>query len=102
MYLASAYPNSALSAGLMAVIALVMAGTLVIWLGLVFLADGSSRKKGAPQADRGHRAYDKTSSTPSVPGSGPLLGHLALRSSLCLAWNGVCRQVTLLGRQRRR
>jgi hypothetical protein len=51
MYLASAYPNPALSAGLMTVIALVMAGTLVIWLGLVFLADRSSRKKRAPQAD---------------------------------------------------
>jgi len=51
MYLASAYPNSALSAGLMTVIAFVMAGTLAIWLGLVFLADRSSRKKGAPLAD---------------------------------------------------
>jgi hypothetical protein len=52
MYFASAYPNSALSAGLMTVIALVMASTLAIWLGLVFLADRSSRKMGAPQADR--------------------------------------------------
>jgi hypothetical protein len=51
MYLASAYPNSALSAGLVTVIALVTAGTLAVWLGLVFLADRSSREKGAPQAD---------------------------------------------------
>jgi hypothetical protein len=50
MYLASAYPNSALSAGLMTIIALVMAGALAIWLGLVFLADRTSRRDATPQA----------------------------------------------------
>jgi len=39
MYIASAYPNSALSALTMMVIGLVMAGALAAWLGLVFLAD---------------------------------------------------------------
>jgi hypothetical protein len=51
MYFASAYPNSALSAGTLTVMALVMAGTLAIWLGLVFLAGRSTRKEGAQPAD---------------------------------------------------
>jgi hypothetical protein len=44
MYIASAYPNSALSALTMMVIGLVMAGSLAAWLGLVFLADRQPRK----------------------------------------------------------
>jgi hypothetical protein len=44
MYIASAYPNSALSALTMMVIGLVMAGALAAWLGLVFLADRQPRK----------------------------------------------------------
>lgn len=56
MYLANAYPNPALSAGLMAAIAVVAAGSLAIWLVLVFLADrNGSHKAPAPQADD-HRA----------------------------------------------
>lgn len=52
MYLANAYPNSALSAATLTVIALVMAGTLVIWLVMVFLADRpGSGKAAARQAD---------------------------------------------------
>jgi hypothetical protein len=55
--IASAYPNSALSPLTMTVIALVVAGTLAVWLGLVFLADREPRKptaappraKGAPR-----------------------------------------------------
>jgi hypothetical protein len=39
MYLASAYPNSALSALTMMVIGLIVAASLAVWLGLVFLAD---------------------------------------------------------------
>jgi hypothetical protein len=39
MYLASAYPNSALSALTMMAIGLVVAASLALWLGLVFLAD---------------------------------------------------------------
>lgn len=51
MNLASAYPNSAISAAMMAVIALVAAGTLAAWLILVFLADRQSSAKKTPQAD---------------------------------------------------
>lgn len=45
MNLASAYPNSDLSALSMTVIAIVMACTLAAWLVLVFLADRQPRKK---------------------------------------------------------
>ena len=51
MYIASAYPNSALSALTMMVIGLVVAGALAAWLGLVFLADRqphTREPKGAP------------------------------------------------------
>ena len=54
MYIASAYPNSVLSALTMMVIGLVMAGSLAAWLGLVFLADRQPRKArgdAAPAAD---------------------------------------------------
>ena len=52
MYLATAYPGTAISAGQMTIIALVMAGTLLIWLGLVFLAGRrGTKKEGARQAD---------------------------------------------------
>ena len=44
MNIASAYPNSALSALTMMAIGLVMAGSLAAWLGLVFLADREPRK----------------------------------------------------------
>jgi hypothetical protein len=47
MDLASAYPNSAISTGAMLVIALVMVGSLALWLGLVFLADRSRRDRSA-------------------------------------------------------
>jgi hypothetical protein len=43
MDLASAYPNSDLSALSMTVIAVVMVCTLAAWLGLVFLADRQPR-----------------------------------------------------------
>ena len=55
MFLASAYPNSALSAGQLTLIALVMAGVLALWLGLVFLADRKSREPDA-QESGGYRA----------------------------------------------
>jgi hypothetical protein len=45
MNLASAYPNSDLSALSMAVIAVVMACTLAAWLVLVFLADRQPRRR---------------------------------------------------------
>lgn len=52
MYLASAYPNSAISAATMTAIALVTAGSLALWLLLVFLADRKgSGKAAAPRAD---------------------------------------------------
>jgi hypothetical protein len=44
MYLASAYPNSALSAGALTVLALVMALSLALWLILVFRADSGSAR----------------------------------------------------------
>ena len=48
MDLASAYPNSDLSALSMTVIAVVMALTLAAWLGLVFLADRQPRQPRQP------------------------------------------------------
>jgi hypothetical protein len=55
MFVASAYPNSALSALSLMVIAFVMVGTLAIWLGLVFLADREPRRRTAdsPASQRG-------------------------------------------------
>lgn len=50
MDLATAYPNSAISAGAMLVIALVMTGSLALWLALVFLADRKSARLSAPRA----------------------------------------------------
>jgi hypothetical protein len=44
MYLASAYPNPALSALTMMAIGLVVAASLAAWLGLVFLADHRPRQ----------------------------------------------------------
>jgi hypothetical protein len=43
MYLASAYPNSALSALTMMIVGLVVAASLALWLGLVYLADRKPR-----------------------------------------------------------
>ena len=54
MYLASAYPNSALSALTMMVIGLVVAASLAIWLGLVFLADRDPHTpKALPRESKG-------------------------------------------------
>ncbi len=52
MYFASAYPDSALSAGLLVLIALVMLVTLAVWLGLVFLADRAPKKDSGQPAGR--------------------------------------------------
>ncbi|HVT68093.1 MAG TPA: hypothetical protein VHF26_10120, partial [Trebonia sp.] len=48
MYLANAYPNSAVSAGAMMAIAFVMVGVLAFWLVMVYLAarDKSGGKHG--------------------------------------------------------
>jgi len=55
MDLASAYPNSDLSALSMTVIGVVMVCTLAAWLGLVFLADrqprGQRTKAGQTEAE---------------------------------------------------
>jgi hypothetical protein len=51
MYLASAYPNSALSVLALMLLAFVMAGCLALWLGLVFLADRKSTEQEAREAD---------------------------------------------------
>lgn len=50
MYLANAYPNSAISAGALMAIAFVMVGVLAFWLVMVYLADKSG-EKDAKQAD---------------------------------------------------
>jgi len=53
MFLASAYPNSALNALEMMVIGLVMAAALAAWLGLVFLADRAPRERRTTVAQLG-------------------------------------------------
>jgi len=55
MFLASAYPNSALSALTMMVIGLVMFAALAAWLGLVFLADRAPRERRTTVARLGGR-----------------------------------------------
>ena len=49
MFLASAYPSSAISALGMMAIAFVMAAALAIWIGMVFIADRQPRKKDQKQ-----------------------------------------------------
>ncbi|HET9079733.1 MAG TPA: hypothetical protein VFO01_04355 [Trebonia sp.] len=51
MYLASAYPNSAISAGAMMAIAFVMVSVLAFWLIMVYVADRQGGKPAARQAD---------------------------------------------------
>ena len=51
MYLASAYPDSAISAGKMTLIAVVMVASLVAWLIPVFLADRQGSRKKTRQAN---------------------------------------------------
>ena len=71
MYLASAYPNSALSALTMMVIGLVVAASLAAWLGLVFLAD-----RRPHQASR-DIALAKPDTTAEDKSSGPAEHHVA-------------------------
>jgi hypothetical protein len=52
MNLASAYPNSDLSALSMTIIAVVMASTLAAWLILVFLADRRPRPRDGADVSR--------------------------------------------------
>lgn len=51
MYLANAYPNSAISAGAMMAIAFVMVGVTGIWLAMVYLADRQSHPKPMAEHD---------------------------------------------------
>ena len=74
MYLASAYPNSALSALTMMVIGLVVMASLAAWLGLVFLADHS------PRQARGNAALAKPDGTAEDENSGPAEHHVARRN----------------------
>lgn len=79
MNLASAYPNSALPAAEMAVIALVMLASLGFWIIMVFLADrdGGGRRarrrarpaghEPAPLAGGGEVAEDEQSEATSAP-----------------------------------
>ncbi len=74
MNVASAYPNSDLSAGTLTVIALVMAACLTIWIVLVFLAERSN-ERDSRQAHSRHTmvteldqaAEDEHSEAGSVP-----------------------------------
>jgi hypothetical protein len=52
MDLASAYPNSAISTGAMLAIALVAAGSLALWLVLVFRADRARPGQSARRAQQ--------------------------------------------------
>jgi hypothetical protein len=73
MNLASAYPNSALSAGALVVLALVMAVSLALWLILVFRADKSSASGAQPAKSRlgvaapGEAAEDEHSDAGQIP-----------------------------------
>jgi len=68
MFLASAYPNSAISAWAMAAIALVAVGSLTCWLVLVFLAARKSAKPGVSHrpvvTQHGKAAEDEGSEAP--------------------------------------
>jgi hypothetical protein len=67
MRLASAYPNSALPAWSLLAIALVAAGTLAVWLALVYLAARQPHKptallpasRNAPGGERGKQSEGK-------------------------------------------
>jgi hypothetical protein len=59
-FLASAYPNSALSALTMMVIGFVVAGALALWLALVFLAG----RKPIGQRERQSHGYIVTVASP--------------------------------------
>ena len=71
MYLASAYPNSALSALTMMAIGLVVAASLAAWIGLVFLADRR------PRQARGDAVLAKPDGTAEDENSGPAEHHVA-------------------------
>ena len=78
MYIASAYPNSALSAGALAAIALVAAATLALWLVLVFLAEKNNEKNArqahshlAAVAQSDDAAEDRTSEAGTAPADRP-------------------------------
>ncbi|WP_300614446.1 hypothetical protein [Trebonia sp.] len=74
MDLASAYPNSDLSALTMTIIAVVIAAALAVWLGLVFLAAGWSaptRKHSPPrerQGRQGRAGLPGPGTAPAEPG----------------------------------
>jgi hypothetical protein len=62
MNLASAYPNSDLSALAMTVMAVVMTCTLAVWLILVFLADRQPRRR----AEAGQAEADTAAAGPAA------------------------------------
>jgi hypothetical protein len=57
MDLASAYPNSDMSALSMTLIAVVMTGTLAAWLILVFLADRQPRRQRSQAGQAGIESW---------------------------------------------
>jgi len=78
MFLASAYPNSALSAPAMIIIAFVMAASLAAWLGLVFLADRAPRARRTTVAPLGARhPLGAAGAADGEPGDQDERGHVA-------------------------
>ncbi len=67
MYLASAYPNSDLSALTMTIIAVVMAAALAVWLGLVFLAARPPRERQSRQGRAGLAGPGTAPAEPGIP-----------------------------------
>lgn len=51
MYLASSYPDSAISAGAMTAIAVVVVAVLAFWLIMVYVADRQGAKRSARETD---------------------------------------------------
>jgi len=71
MFLASAYPNSALSALTLMVIGFVMFAALAAWLGLVFLADRVPREQRITVARLGAHDALEAQATADSKHSGP-------------------------------
>lgn len=74
MYLANAYPNSALSAGALTAIALVIVAVLAFWLIMVYVADRPGREKNVrenqstqPVAELDEATQDRHSEASPAP-----------------------------------
>lgn len=74
MDLANAYPNSDISTGAMVTIALVMVGTLVIWLAMVYIA-ARERNEHRGRSGHGDTTLATTGKTAENEHSGADNGH---------------------------